>query len=93
MIKYLAIKYNIILLLMKTLYLIFLLFSKTKNHEEIYHKMINYNGNKGCIEATMNMKKAKRLNADKGKCYQFNCKKYQGEKFIPYIGKIKGYKC
>ena len=78
---------------MRTLYIIFLIFSKNKNDKEIYYKMINYKKKKGCVEAIVNKEKAKMFDAKKGNCYQNNCKEYQGEKFIPFVGNIKGYNC
>ncbi len=75
------------------LFKIFFIVTQVNDPKTLFYRMATVNGEKGCIQALVSEKMAKKLNAIKGSCTQIGCLTYKGTTKIPFCCQVEGYSC
>lgn len=74
----------------KKLGFVLLLFSDRKS---FYYKLINIDGQMGCVHAYTSQSIANKFGGSKGKCDEVDCLVPSGIKDILFLGKVYGFYC
>ena len=72
---------------------IFFIVTQVNDPKTLFYRMATVNGEKGCIQALVSEKMAKKFNAIKGSCTQIGCLTYKGTTKIPFCCQVEGYSC
>ena len=79
--------------MMRGMFKVILLVTQLSDVKRLHYRMVNINGEKGCVQGVIYDHMASRFMATQGSCQDVNCIHYRGKTIIPFCCEITGYSC